>query len=220
MGATYLYPHRAGGWALAGKRNGDCVPPTEIRTASVDEAAAAIDCLVAAFIADPLTRFAWPSSHAYLTGMPRVSGGFGGAAFEAGSAYLSGDLCGAALWLPPGVHPDGESVEQGFRETAEPAHLDDLLGTFEKMDEWHPEEPHWYLPLIGVDPHARGRGLGGALMAHATARADADGLPAYLESSNPRNISLYERHGFEVMGEIRVGAAPVVTPMFRKPRSV
>ena len=49
-------------------------------------------------------------------------------------------------------------------------------------------------------------------------RADAAGLPAYLESSNPRNISLYERHGFEIMGRIQVGDGPLVTPMLRPPR--
>ena len=47
---------------------------------------------------------------------------------------------------------------------------------------------------------------------------DRDGLPAYLESSNPANISLYERHGFEVMGRIRVADSPVMTPMLRRPR--
>ena len=55
-------------------------------------------------------------------------------------------------------------------------------------------------------------------MSHAVARSDKDGLPAYLESSNPKNISLYERHGFEVMGKIQVGAGPLVTPMLRRPR--
>ena len=50
------------------------------------------------------------------------------------------------------------------------------------------------------------------------ARCDREGLLAYLESSNPRNISLYERHGFEAVGEIQIGAAPVVTPMVRQPR--
>ena len=105
-----------------------------------------------------------------------------------------------------------------FRDTAKHEHLDDLLATFEKMDEWNPDEPHWYLPLIGVEPNAQGRGLGGALMRHAVARCDQEDAVAYLESSNPRNISLYERHGFEVMGEIQVGSAPRVTPMVRHPR--
>jgi hypothetical protein len=60
--------------------------------------------------------------------------------------------------------------------------------------------------------------LGAELMRHAVARCDHEGALAYLESSNPRNISLYLRSGFEVMGEIRIGAAPVVTPMLRRPR--
>ena len=91
-------------------------------------------------------------------------------------------------------------------------------GLFGQMEHYHPKEEHWYLPIIGADPQYLGQGLGGALMKHACARIDEDGLPAYLESSNPRNISLYERHGFEVMGEIRSGNAPVMTPMYRSAR--
>lgn len=66
------------------------------------------------------------------------------------TAYVSADLCGAALWLPPGVQPDGEAVERVFRDTAEREHLDDLLATFEKMDKSHPRETHWYLPQIAA----------------------------------------------------------------------
>ncbi len=72
--------------------------------------------------------------------------------------------------------------------------------------------------MVGVEPNAQGKGLGGALMRHAVARCDQEGALAYLESSNLRNISLYERHGFEVMGEIQVCACPLVTPMLRRPR--
>jgi ribosomal protein S18 acetylase RimI-like enzyme len=69
-----------------------------------------------------------------------------------------------------------------------------------------------------VEPNAQGRGLGAELMRHAVARCDEERALAYLESSNRRNISLYLRHGFEIMGEIRIGAAPLVTPMIRRPR--
>jgi len=55
-------------------------------------------------------------------------------------------------------------------------------------------------------------------MRHAVRRSDADGVAAYLESSNPRNISLYLRHGFEILGTIQVGDSPTVTPMLRRPR--
>ncbi len=190
-------------------------PSIEIRSAAEDEASEAVAAIVAAFITDPIARFSLPSPNAYLRGMPPTVRAFGGKSLESSTAYVSVDFCGAALWLPPGVHPDDEALKKVFRDTAKHEHLDDLLATFEVMDEWNPDEPHWYLPLIGVEPNAQGRGLGGALMRHAVARCDQEDAVAYLESSNPRNISLYERHGFEVMGEIQVGAAPLVTPMFR-----
>jgi RimJ/RimL family protein N-acetyltransferase len=66
----------------------------------------------------------------------------------------------------------------------------------EQMAEFHPQEPHWYLPLLGVDPMKQGRGYGSALLVHALERCDRDRLPAYLEASSPRNKALYERHGF------------------------
>ncbi len=193
-------------------------PSLAIRSAASNEISEATACIVAAFITDPLARFAWPSPHEHLHAMPLATREFAGGSFEHGTAYVTGDFCGAALWLPPGVHPNSEALETVFRDTAKPEHLDDLLATFEKMDEWHPEEPHWYLPLVGVEPNAQGNGFGGALMRHAVARCDREGALAYLESSNPRNISLYERHGFEVMGEIQVGVGPLVTPMLRHPR--
>lgn len=86
------------------------------------------------------------------------------------------------------------------------------------MGSVHPHEPHWYLAVLGVDVHRHGKGLGALLMGHALARVDAEGLPAYLESSNPRNIPLCERHGFEVIGRIQSGASPVVTQMLRRAR--
>ena len=194
-------------------------PPTEIRSATSGEMPQAVAAIVAAFLTDPLARFAWPSPHDHLRAMPLAAREFAGGSFEHGTAYVSADFCGTALWLPPGVHPNGEALEGVFRDTANPEHLDNLLAPFEKMEQWHPEEPHWYLPIVGVEPNAQGKGLGAALMRHAVARCDQEKTLAYLESSNPRNISLYLRHGFEVIGEIRVGAAPLVTPMLRRPRA-
>jgi ribosomal protein S18 acetylase RimI-like enzyme len=86
------------------------------------------------------------------------------------------------------------------------------------MANYHPKEPHWYLPLLGVDPAHQNKGVGGALLRHVTDRCDRDGVAAYLESSNPRNIALYERHGFEILGRAQSGQSPVITPMLRRPR--
>ena len=88
-----------------------------------------------------------------------------------------------------------------------------LSGIGEQMASFHPKEPHWYLPLIGVDPAKQGQGCGVVLLRYALARIDQDRLPAYLESTNPANISLYEKHGFETMGTIQVDDAPPMFPM-------
>ncbi len=192
--------------------------PFDIHSAAPDEMLPVASTMGLAFITDPFARFVWPAAHEYLRAVPLFIPEFAGRSFERGSAYVSADFCGAALWLPPGVHPDGDALEKVIRDTAQPEHLDDVLSTFEKMDQSHPQEPHWYLTVIGVDANAQGRGLGGALMRHAVARCDEEQSPAYLESTNPRGISFYERYGFEVIGEIPVGAFPVVTPMLRKPR--
>lgn len=98
----------------------------------------------------------------------------------------------------------------------EPESWQETVGAiFEKMDAFHPEEPHWYLAIVGVDAAHQGQGLGAKLLQAALGRCDREGLIAYLESSNPANIPLYERHGFRVIGEIREGNAPVITPMLR-----
>jgi GNAT superfamily N-acetyltransferase len=189
-----------------------------IRSATSDEIPRAVAAIVAAFLTDPPARYAWPSPHDYLAAMPLATREFAGSSFEHGTAYVSEDFSGAALWLPPGVEPNGAALEKVFRETVDREHLDDLLATFEKMEQSHPREAHWYLPQIGVEPYAQGKGVGAALMRHALARCDEERALAYLEASKPENVPFYLRHGFEVTGEIQIGAAPPVTPMLRRPR--
>jgi ribosomal protein S18 acetylase RimI-like enzyme len=86
------------------------------------------------------------------------------------------------------------------------------------MGRYHPSEPHWYLPMLGVDPSQQGKGFGSALLQHALIQCDRDTKLAYLESSNPKNIPIYERHGFELLGTIQVGTSPSIFPMLRRPR--
>ncbi len=109
--------------------------PIEIRNATAAELPQAVATIVAAFITDPIARFAWVSPYDHLRGMEQAARVFAGGSLEHGTAFVSHDFRGAALWLPPGAHPNGSALEQVFRDTAEPAHLDDVLGTFEKMDQ-------------------------------------------------------------------------------------
>lgn len=83
----------------------------------------------------------------------------------------------------------------------------------------HPEEPHWYLAVIGSDPSVRGRGFGQAVMRPRLDRCDAEHCPAYLESSKLENVPYYERFGFAVVGEITLpGGGPTLWRMRREPR--
>jgi ribosomal protein S18 acetylase RimI-like enzyme len=189
-----------------------------VRIATHADEAPVVDVITLAFSTDPMARWSLPDPRTYLTQMPALVRAFGSKSFDAGSAYCVEGYAGAALWLPPGVEPDIEALDALIQKHA-PEHIkSDANGVFEQMSTFHPTEPHWYLPIIAVDPACQGQGHGSALLRAALVRCDRDGLPAYLESSNPRNISLYERHDFVVMGRIQSGSSPVVTPMFRKPR--
>jgi ribosomal protein S18 acetylase RimI-like enzyme len=189
-----------------------------IQTATASDEAPSIAVVVLAFSADPAARWTWPDPQQYLRHFPSFVRAFGGKAFAHGSAYYVEGYAGAALWLPPDVHPDEDVLISLVQCTVSEPMQKDVFAVFEQMGRYHPREPHWYLPLIGVDPSHQGKGYGSALLQHALLPCDRDHTLAYLESTNPKNIPLYERHGFELLGTIQVGTSPPLFPMLRKPR--
>jgi len=186
-----------------------------IKTATAADEAAVIAVVVLAFSADPAARWTWPDPDQYLRHFPSLVRAFGGKAFAYGSAHFVDGYAGAALWLPPEVHPDEDALITLLQRTVAAQVQQDAFAVFEQMGRYHPQEPHWYLPLIGVDPPQQGTGHGSALLQHALVPCDRDHTPAYLESSNPKNIPLYARHGFEILGTIQVGTSPPIFPMLR-----
>ena len=187
------------------------------QTATAGDEAAVIAILTLAFSNDPAARWTWPEPKVFIEAFPRFAKAFGGAAFAKGTAHRIG-WTGAALWLPPGVEPDEAAMGALMEQTADASTAIDGPKVMQQMASHHPQEPHWYLPMIGVDPAWQGKGFGSTLLKHATDICDRDGVPAYLESSNLANVPLYERHGFEVIGRIQAGGSPVITPMLRKSR--
>lgn len=196
---------------------GAAMPDMQIRTATASEQENVLAALVTAFSADPVMRWVYPEAGAYLQHFPGLVIAYAGRAFDHDSAYFLGGAEGAALWLPPGVAPDEESLGAHLERTVPAARKEALFSMLEQIEAHHPQTPHWYLPFIGIDPRHHRRGLGSALLRHVTAVCDRDGVPAYLESSNPANIPLYERHGFRVLGEARMDEAPPIFPMLRDP---
>ncbi|HEX5940226.1 MAG TPA: GNAT family N-acetyltransferase [Dehalococcoidia bacterium] len=140
--------------------------------------------------------------------------------------WTSEHLEGGALWRRPNEYK--MSAIQSLAITPSFASVTgwsglmrfiNAMNEFEKKHEHYAPEEHYYLFVLGVEPDLQGKGIGGQLMKPVLDRADAEKRPCYLESSNPRNVPFYERHGFRVMEElIAHPTAPTVSCMRREPR--
>ncbi|WP_063615526.1 GNAT family N-acetyltransferase [Bradyrhizobium sp. Tv2a-2] len=192
------------------------ISESEIRSADTTIRANTIWTIVLGFAADPLARWTWPDPCEYFRTMPQFVAATGGRAFEHRTAYVTKAIRAAALWLPPGVDQDEKALDQIMAHSLRPEIAEDMARLRRSMAEHRPPEPHWYLPLIAADPNWLGQGLGTLLMKHALRRCDEEGIAAYLESSNPENVSFYQRHGFTIVGKIQHGSSPTLTPMSRQ----
>ena len=179
----------------------------------------ALATLVSAFIGDPLERWLYPEAWAYLTHFPRFIESFAGPAFEADTAWCLGDYTAVALWLPPATEADGDAIAGVIKDSVSPAKHRDAFAVLDLMAHGHPTGPHWYLSLLGVDSAHQGLGLGARLLTAGLKVVDADHLPTYLETPNPRTVPFYERHGFVVTGRAQAGTCPPLVGMLRPARS-
>jgi ribosomal protein S18 acetylase RimI-like enzyme len=192
-----------------------------LRTATLSSDAEineAIATLVLAFAADPFARWMYRAPDQYLRHIPRLFRALGADSFEARATHRSADGAGVAIWFPPGVHGDNALVEVAIADSVGRDLQGDVGAVFDMTDHYRPSEPHWYLSLIGVEPVHRNKGYGSALLAHTLHQCDSEHQTAYLWSSNQQNLSLYQKHGFEVVTTIQVGSSPSIFPMLRRSR--
>ncbi|MFF8277775.1 GNAT family N-acetyltransferase [Streptomyces lateritius] len=188
-------------------------------TATVDDAAAISRTLSRAFDDDPMMRWLFPDDASREARLGR----YFSTLFT--RQYVHHAVCertgaAAAFWVPPEARakavPDAETIQELEEILGERAPL--LRDAVMTAAEHAPEEPHWYLAVVGADPAGQGQGHGAALLRSGLAKADAAGLPAYLESSKPSNLPFYEHFGFTVRGEVRLpGDGPVLWAMRRAP---
>ncbi|AIY47366.1 GNAT family N-acetyltransferase [Mycolicibacterium fortuitum] len=179
-----------------------------------------------AFHNDPVMSWILADETRRAKGLPRLFAAITRHHFLAGGgaevAARDGEIGAAALWDGPGRWKQTPREELRMLPTMVLAFGRDLRRgqqVVELMKQHHPEEPHWYLAVIGSDPTVRGGGFGHALMQSRLERVDAEHAPAYLESSNPHNVPYYMRFGFEVTGEIVLpDGGPIMTAMWRRPR--
>ena len=177
-----------------------------------------ISTVVSAFVDDPVERWLFPRPEQYARHFPEFVAAFASEAIDRRTVWTLGELSAVAVWLPPDAPPDGDAIVAVLSRSVSPAQHADMFSVLDQMDEGHPTFPHWYLPWLGVRRTVQGAGLGGRLLKHCLTMVDADHLPAFLETPNPRTVSFYERHGFEVTAVAQAGACPPVTLMLRAGR--
>jgi ribosomal protein S18 acetylase RimI-like enzyme len=192
-------------------------PPLVVATPA--DSGAVVDLLVGAFMDDP----AWGAILVDPATRPRLLGlfwkVFADNAIRSGTLWLNQTRTAAAIWVPPdGVEMTAEEeiyVEAELREVLGVG-AGHVLDAIEAFDAAHPHhEPHYTLSILGTAVPARGQGHGLQLLADSLVVIDEVGLPAYLEASNPVNVALYERYGFESYSSFRIPEGPTVTTMWR-----
>jgi GNAT superfamily N-acetyltransferase len=191
----------------------DLASPTPVPP---DGRARAVATIISAFASDPVERWLWPEDDNYAAHFPTFVEAFAGPAFKRQTAWMLDDCSAVALWLAPGAEPDGESIVAVLSETVPAAKHEDTFAVLDQMESNHPSTPHWYLPWLAVEHKLHGQGLGSMLLAQCLSQVDASGLPAYLETPNPRTIPLYERHGFRATAVAQAGGCPPITQMLRE----
>jgi ribosomal protein S18 acetylase RimI-like enzyme len=189
----------------------------EVRLATADDAGVVGRVLADGFAADPVMTWVFeePGRRRKLREF------FGFLAREAlvplGATYVLPGAC--AVWTPPGT-PDwpaqrGERFLDLLGRTCTPDDLDRLGALDAATQAHHPEGDLWFLSSIATVEEAQGQGRGSALLERSLPQVDADGLPAYLESTNPRNVSLYRRFGFVETATIELPGGPSLIGMWR-----
>jgi ribosomal protein S18 acetylase RimI-like enzyme len=180
-----------------------------------------------AFFDDPLTRWCVPDDGLRRRVLPWFFTKTTSIGMRWGEVHTTPDTVeGSAIWLPPGQTK--VTLGQLWRVGLLLAPLKfgpssfmrfmKIMNTFEHLHDRDMPGSHWYLFVLGVDPPRQGQGLGGALMGPVLARADAEGLPCYLETQKEINVPFYRKHGFEVVVEDDIANGPHYWTMKRPPR--
>lgn len=133
----------------------------------------------------------------------------------------TGKILGVAIWGAPGSYPPADDDETPtYLKNVDPQIAEGLQTYDDNCYTHFPNEPVWYLKLLGVDPEGQGKGIGSTLLRESLDELDKDGLPAYLETGTQRNVRFYKRFGFDVR-KAEVQLAPGSTPhwtMYRPAR--
>ena len=196
--------------------------PHPARVATADDRLDAAETLTDGFRHDPVITWIFDDLADPLEAMRRWWRVHVDPEPEGSLLLVDADHRSAAIWYEPheGERPrgDGRLLATVLSEEVGQERAYEKLGALAVVGEAHPHDrPHWYLAAVATRQANQGQGCGPVVVRPVLERCDAEGIPAYLESSNPRNVSFYERFGFVATGELQVPGGPTLIPMWRDP---
>ena len=177
---------------------------------------AAVNTLLLAFSGDPLQRYLMPDPVIYFKNSFLWFKNAVSQSIETKTLFGTEDLSGLAVWFKPFYDVQFDALEETMKDLPINSQSDIFL-YFEEFEKSKPKDA-WYLEYLGVDPRVHSQGIGSLLLEYSLTEIDIHHEPAYLESSNPRNMTLYERHGFETLKKFQFGDGPPIHTMYREPR--
>lgn len=205
---------------VSSERTARSVP--EIRRAEPADRHVIVEVMKAAFHDDPVAQFLQPRQSKRTRGIASFTNTALRLPPGRREVYLADGGAAAAIWSPPDEWPLSfrEGLPFMLRNLRTPFRFPVAMRFFAAAEGLHPEEPHWYLDLVGTRPDHQGKGIGAALLRPVLDRCDEQGLPAWSYSSSRQNLAFYHRLGFDVLDELLlVEGAPPVFPILRPPRS-
>lgn len=174
------------------------------RVASSQDRDDVVSILVGAFHDDPTWSWAFPDPSLRAEQLTRLWGTFVDGAMRFPWVWLSQANTATSVWIPPNEAEFSHEQEAALEGTLVEMLGQDasrVLNMVELFDQAHPRGvPHFYLSLLATSTQHRGQGYGLRLLAENLRQIDKSGMPSYLEASNPVNVPLYMRYGFEVLG--------------------
>lgn len=185
---------------------------SEIRRAVSADVDAAARTLAAAFHAYAWTQWSIPDER-YEDRLEQLQRLYLGYGVERGVVLVSDDLRGVIALVPPGAAPPSAEMQDEVARLHGPR-----LAAVAQAETPAPPEHAWNLATLGVHPDRQGSGLGSALVQAGLAAADEsiDGVASVaLETSDGRNVRLYERAGFVVTATTAIEQGPTVYSMLR-----
>lgn len=197
----------------------------EIHRATANDATQTAELIADAFFTLDATAWLIPDSGERARILPADFEIYVDHAFTHGEIHVikhaNGELAAAAVWFvqPTGPVPDPDNYEEQL--VAACGTYADRFRTLDQLfEENHPRTyPHHHLAYLATRPDEQSRGRGSALLRHHHRQLDHYGTPAFLQASSEQARKLYERHGYECLGDpFYLPDGPPFWPMWREPQ--